>query len=76
MDLKDRQEFARSTVETSQEEDPVVCRSWHEGLLFLRSIKSLIVERAVQRVGGLGRGGDTEVLVCPAKDPGTYPGGQ
>lgn len=56
MGLKDRQEFARWTVETSQEEDPIVCKSWHERLVFLRSIKSLTVERAVQRVGGMGRG--------------------
>lgn len=76
MVLKDRQEFARWTVETFQEEDPTMCKSWHERLVFLRSIKSLIIGCAVLRVGGTGRGRYTEVLVCSAKDPGTFPGGQ
>lgn len=48
---------------------------WHKRLVFLGSIKSLIVECVVVRVGGPGSGTDTEVLVCPAKDPGTYPEG-
>lgn len=41
--LKDRQEFARWTVETFQEEDPTMCKSRHERLVLLRSIKSLTI---------------------------------
>lgn len=37
-------------VETFQEGYPNMCKSWHERLAFLGSIKSLIVECAVVRV--------------------------
>lgn len=62
-------------METFQEDDVSTCTSWHERMVFLRSVKSLVVAYAMLRAGGTGRGTDTEVLVCPAKDSGTYPQG-
>lgn len=44
-------------------------------MVFLRSVKMLVFAYAMLRAGGTGRGTDTEVLVCPAEDSGTYPQG-
>lgn len=39
-----------------QKEDPSLCKSWRERLVFLGSIKSLIAECAVSSCEGLARG--------------------
>lgn len=59
-----------------QKEDPSLCKSWRERLVFLGSIKSLIAECAVSRAVRDWRGGETQrPLVCPT-EPGTSPEGR